>query len=84
MPSNKKKQSSTLPLISPLAKETVKQELRKIVGALFKSSKLSGSESFIIKTPALSALHDEEPFMQIINMSATVLSYYVTNCLMFT
>ena len=58
MPSNKKKQSSTLPL-KP-SKETVKQELWIIAGALFKGSQLSGNKSFMIKTPALAALHDEE------------------------
>ena len=43
MPSNNKKRSSTLPPMP--SKETVKQELRIIAGALFKGSRLSGSES---------------------------------------
>ena len=59
------------------AKETVKQHFWIIAGALFKGSRLSGSESFVIKTPALAALHDEERFTQITNMSATVLSRHV-------
>ena len=42
--------------------ETVKQELRIIAGALFKGSQLSGSGSFMIKTPASAALNDEELF----------------------
>ena len=79
MPSNKKKRSSTLPPMP--SKETVKQELRIIAGALFKGSRLSGSESFLIKTPALAALHDEERFTQITNMSATVLSHHVAKLL---
>ena len=40
---------------------------------MFKGSQLSGSKSFMIKTPALAALHDEERFTQITNMPATVL-----------
>ena len=62
------------------SKETVtgKQELRIIAGVWLKGSGLSGSKSFMIKTSALVALHDEEQCTQIINMSATVtfLSYH--------
>ena len=79
MPLNKKKRSSTLPPMP--SKESVKQELRIIAGALFKGSRLSGSESFMIKTPALAALHDEERFTKITNMSATVLSHHVAKLL---
>ena len=61
MPSNKK--NLTLPPLP--SKESVKQELRIIAGALFKGSRLSGSESFMIKTPALAALHDEERFTHV-------------------
>ena len=57
--------------------ESVKQELRIIAGALFNRSRLSGRESFMIKTPALAALHDEEKFTQITNMPPTVLSHHV-------
>ena len=55
---------------------TVKQERRIIAWALFKGSQLNGSKLFMIKTSALVALHDEERFTQITNMSATVLSHY--------
>ena len=83
MPSNKKKLSSTWPPMP--SKESVKQELWIIAGALFKGSLLSGSVSFRIKTPALAALHDEEQFAQnspqITNMSATVLSHHVVKLL---
>ena len=76
---NKKKQSSTL---SPMpSNETVKQELKIIAGALFKGSQFSGSESFMIKTPALAALHDEGRFTRITNMSTASLSHHVAKWL---
>ena len=77
--SNKKKQSSTLPPMP--SKEAVKQKLKTIAGALLKGSRLSDSESFMIKTPALAALHDEARFTQITNMSANVLSHHVAKLL---
>ena len=71
MLSNKKKWPSTLPPLP--SKETVQQELKIIAGALFTGSRFSGSESdaksFMIKTPALAAVHDEGRFTQIINIS---------------
>ena len=63
------------------SKEAVKQKLKTIAGALLKGSRLSDSESFMIKTPALAALHDEARFTQITNMSANVLSHHVAKLL---
>ena len=37
--------------------DTVEQELRMFARALFKGSRLSGSKSFMIKTPEMTALY---------------------------
>ena len=80
-----KKQSSTLPRMP--SKETVKQELKLIAGALLKGSRSFGSKSFMIKTPALAALQCVYMMMsnslrlQTCCLPGTVLSHHVAKSL---
>ena len=87
MPSNKKKQSSTLPLMPSKETVRVKQELKLIAGALLKGSRLIGNKSFMIKTPALATR--QWVYMMISNslrlqtccLPGTVLSHHVAKSL---